>query len=460
MIHLQTRTLPVISAANHEMKFFSQTSSAALSRRQLLQLGLGGLSAASSMSAAAQAASTPASPLPDSTSVSAQQWNAIRAQLVLNPQLAYFDTAGIGPATRAVLVAEYRALEALHTDPQEFLASRYNAQAVQQFCSRVAGWLGCSRDEVTFTSGAQAGMELFANWFNFSAPLQAGDELVICEQLSSAATEFWTRRGQQRGMAVKTLILPSPLTSDAQAIDVLTAGLDQRSRILVVPQVQYGDGARLPVREICALARERKVLSIVDGSLSLGAISVSVADMGCDVFTGSFCHWLNGPRHTGVLYVRSELLSQMPYLSGSIAATLDLNLASWPALVARLPQHFLNYAPQFQALPLALSLQENLGANTVAARIRELSSYARLQMQSLGMPLLTPVPGQMWSNVLALKANRSVAELISYLRHTDQVVAGGFRTHTGDVLRLSFHIYNSFDDIDRLLRGLKRVLHG
>ena len=412
------------------------------------------------MSAAAQAASAPASPLADSAPVSSQQWNAIRAQLVLNPQLAYFDTAGIGPATRAVLVAEYRALEAMHTDPQEFHLSRYNVQAVQQLCGRVAGWLGCSRDEVAFTSGAQAGMELFANWFNFSAPLQAGDELVICEQLSTAATEFWTRWGQQRGMAVKTLILPSPLTSDAQAIDALTAGLDQRSRILVVPQVQHGDGARLPVREICTLARERKVLSIVDGSLSLGAISVSVAGMGCDVFTGSFCHWLNGPRHTGVLYVRSELHSQMPYLSDSIAATLDLNVAAWPALAARLPQQFLNYAPQFQALPLALSLQENLGVNVIAARIRELSSYARLQLQSAGVSLLTPVPGQMWSNVLAIKVSRNVAELINYLRHTDEVIAGGFRTHGGDVLRMSFHIYNSFDDIDRLLRGLKRALHG
>lgn len=436
------------------MKSSSSNYPTAVSRRQLLQLGLGGLSAVSTISSLAQSATSPE----QQPVVASEPWSTVRDQVVLDPQLAYFDTASAGPVIRAVLAAEYRSLEAINTDPQEFFASRFNTQAVRHLCERIATWLNCSREELTLTSGAQSGMELFANSFNFQMPLQAGDELVLGNQLSAAATAFWTRWGQQRGMAIKTLVLPSPLTSDEQVIDAFTAGLNDRSRVVIISHVQHGDGARLPVHEICNLARDRKVLSIVDGTLSLGAMAVSVADMNCDVFTGSFCHWLNGPRHTGVLYVRQQLHSQLPYFSDSLDDMLDLNSAAWPTLLARMPQQFLRHAPQFQALPLALSLQENLGMSVVAARIRELSSYARLQMQSAGMQLLTPVPGQMWSNILAIRTTHDVAEIISYLRHTDRVEIGGFKMTSGNVLRISFHIYNSLDDVDRLIRGLKRTL--
>ena len=96
----------------------------------------------------------------------------------------------------------------------------------------------------------------------------------------------------------------------------------------------------------------------------------------------------------------------------------------------------------------------------IAARIHELSSYARLQMQTANLPILTPAPGEMWSNILVVNAGkRNVAELVNYLRHTDQVMVGEMNLSTGAALRMSFHIYNSFDDVDRLLRGLIRALH-
>ena len=433
-----------------------------LSRRQALGLGLGGLSLGGlSVTALAQTSSPPAATLskPQSAAPGDEQWNNLRSQLMLSPRWAYFDTATAGSATRAVLAAEYRALEALHTDEQEFYAARYNAQAVQQLCSRVAAWLNCSRDEITLTRGAQSGLEQFAQSFTFQPALQPGNELVLCNQLPAAATTFWTQWARQRGLSIKTVMLPSPFLNEAQVVDSFSAALGASSRLMVFSHVQQTDGAILPVRVLSRLARERKVLSIVDGTLSLGAIAISIADMECDVYASSFCHWLDGPQHTGVLFVRPELHPQLPYLSDAMIEMLDLNTASWPHLIAKLPQDFLHFAPQFQALSAALSLQENLGKSLIAARIRELCSYARLQLQSANAQILTPAPGELWSNVLAVNAGRrNVSGLINYLRRTDQVIVGGMNLATGAALRMSFHIYNSFDDIDRLLRGLNRAM--
>lgn len=419
-----------------------------ISRRDLLALGL--------TSAGAVATAQVPEPAPSS-----ERWSELRGQLNLDPRWAYFDTAAAGPATRAVLASEYRALESLHADQQEFYAARLNTMAVQQLCGRVASWLNCSRDELTLTRGAEAGLEQFANWFNFQPALQAGDELILCNQLPSTMITFWTHWARQHGLSIKTVMLPSPLQSSQQAIESFSAALGDRSRIMVFSHVQPGDGAMLPVREISQLARNRKVISIVDGTLMLGAMTLSVSDLGCDVYASSFCHWLNGPRHAGVLYVHKELHAQLPFLSDTIIETLDINTSAWPSLIAKLPQDFVQYAPQFQAVPAALSLQENIGKSVISARIRELSSYARLQLQGANLQVITPVPGELWNHILVINSrDRNTAEIINYLRRTDQLVIGRTRNVSNANLRLSFHIYNSFDDIDRLLRGLVRVLKG
>jgi len=423
------------------------------SRRQAMAMGLASIGAAVSSTVSAQLSSDA------SSSSSSAAWLALRGQLVLNPKLAYFDTATAGPATRAVLAAEYRALESLHTEEQDFYAARYNTQAVQQLCNRIASWLGCSRDELTLTRGAQAGIELFATSFDFQPALQAGDELVLCNQLPPTLQAFWTRWGRQRGLSIKTVMLPSPLLNDAQVTGAFNAALSERSRIVVFSQVQHTDGAILPVRELCTTARNNKTLSIVDGTLALGAMNVSMMELDCDVYVSSFQHWMNGPQHTGVLYVRRDLLNQLPGMPHPLIDMLDLNAASWPTLIGKLPQDFIQYAPQFQALSQSLSLQEGLGRSVVTARIRELCSYARLQLQGTTMQIMTPVPGQMWSNILTVRAATTrAAELVNYLRRTDQVVVGGINIPNGSLLRMSFHIYNSLDDVDRLLRGITRAM--
>jgi len=420
-----------------------------------MAIGLAGLGAAASSGLYAEDSSSDAS-----SSSASGQWQAVRGQLVLNPKSAYFDTAAAGPATRAVLAAEYRALEAQHTDEQDFYAARYNAQAVQQLCIRVASWIGCSADELTLTRGAQAGLQLFATNFDFQPVLQPGDEIVLCNQLSASLQAFWTRWARQRGLSIKTVMLPSPLLNDAQVIGAFNAALSQRSRLVVFSHVQHTDGAILPVAELCRVARENKTISAVEGALALGATNVSMLDFDCDVYASSFTHWMNGPQHTGVLFVRRELLAQLQSLSHPLVEMLDLNTAMWPALIGRLPQDFIDYAPQFQALMQALLLQEGLGKSVITARIRELCSYARLQLQSANMQIMTPVPGQMWSNILTIRAaNPRVADLINYLRRTDQVTIGGMNIPNGSLLRMSFHVYNSLDDVDRLVRGLTRAMH-
>lgn len=428
------------------------------SRRSVLSTGLLGLSAGTLMSSGH--AALPSSD--DSPTAAADpltdQWSWVKAQQVLNSRLAYFDTASFGPTTRAALAAEYRAQEALHTDIQDFYASRYTVTAVQTFCNRVASWLNCAADEITFTRGAQAGLEQVATLLELQPALSSGDELVMCNQLPLTVQSTWAAWARQRGLGVKTVMLPSPLDNSGTAIEAFKAALGERSRILLFSHVQHTDGAVLPVRELCQLAGEHGMISIVEGALALGAMTLSMHDFNCDIYSASFSHWLNAPPHAGVLYVRRESQGLLSYPMTHVSELWDVEPQQWPALLGKLPQDFVQYAPQFQAVPAALALHEGLGRARIEARLRELTLYMRLKLQSSAdIQFLTPTQPGLWSSVLSLRSSRhSGLELSRWLRRNDQAVARGYGQSANSALRVSLHIYNSFDEIDRLVQGLLR----
>lgn len=423
------------------------------SRRSLLGLGAGGLvtSAIAAVPSADDADIATADPLVD-------QWTWAKAQQVVNPRLAYFDTASFAPTTRAALAMEYRAQEALHTDVQDFYATRYTGPAVQALCNRVASWLNCAADEITFTRGASAGLEQVANMLDLQPALSSGDELVMCNQLPLGVQSSWTVWAKQRGLTVKTVMLPSPLQSVAIAVEAFTAALNERSRILLFSHVQHSDGTVLPAHELCRLARERGLFSVVEGDLALGALSISLHELDCDVYSTSFSHWLNAPPHTGVLYVKRESQPRLSFPATNVSELWDVEPSQWPTLIGKLPQDFVQYAPQFQAVPAALALQEGLGRARIEARLRELTLYTRLQLQSSSdIQFLTPTLPGLWASILSLRsARRSGLELARWLRRNDQVMVRGFDQAAGGALRISLHIYNSHDEIDRLVKGLLR----
>ncbi|MGC3981352.1 MAG: aminotransferase class V-fold PLP-dependent enzyme [Steroidobacteraceae bacterium] len=421
------------------------------SRRHLLQLGAlaGGSLIGKPIFSASAATDSGSEPDP---------WNSARTQLVLNPRLAYFDTAQFAPSSRAVLASEYRAQESLHTDPDAFYAERYSASAVQELCKRLSGWLGCNVDELCLTRGALAGLMQCAQTLN----LQSGDEILLAAQLPDSLRRFWQQQARQRSLVLKTISLPVPLHSEAEVLSAFEAAASERSRVLVCSHAQYVDGSILPLRGLCQWARTRNLISMINGSLSLGALQFSLRDLDCDIYGASLCHWLNGPQQTGALYVRAEMQAALLYESVGTAEPLRISRDGWPTLLQRWPTDFIELAPQFQSLSSALTWQENVGRARIEARLRELQLYARLRVQALNdVELLTSTQPGMWLHLLSLRSSkRNAVELASWLKNNDKVIVSGFNaTQDGmNALRVSFHIYNSHDEIDRLMQGLQRAL--
>ncbi len=402
---------------------------------------------------------------------SRELWDWVRAQPVLGTGVVHLDSATAGPALRTALVAEYRSREALNLNYGDYSRMRLSPAAVTQFVERVAAFAGADPDEVTFTNGATESLNIVAN----GLALESGDEVIVTTHEHTAHLHAWLLQARRRGIVVTQVQLPSPAADPEQLLGLLTAAITPRTRVLAFSHVQYTDGTVLPVRELCELARSRNITSVVDGAQAFGMLNFAIRDLGCDFYAASLAKWLNGGQGTGLLFVRRDWLDRLWPLeadgpagwneggSFGLADPADAELRSgWPAALRKFGTSYRYFGPLFDGLGVAFEMQERLGRARIEARIRELAIYAQIRLQEIPeIRILTPVHPSLWAGIMSFSLRGpALRPLAASLAEEDSVVvrhvahsAIGF-----EALRVSTHIYNSHDDVDRLLVGLKRRL--
>ena len=136
--------------------------------------------------------------------------------------------------------------------------------------------------------------------------------------------------------------------------------------------------------------------------------------------------------------------------------------ASWPATLRKLGSTFRYQGPLLNALEATLDVHERIGRERIEARVRELAIYARLRLQQLnGVEILTPAHPAMWNGIMSLRSKKMSSAALADTLLRDQRIATKSVTHPDigfDALRVCLHIFNSHDDVERLLQGLSRPL--
>jgi selenocysteine lyase/cysteine desulfurase len=399
-------------------------------------------------------------------------WSWVRAQQVLEPTVTYLDTAGIGPGLRSALATEYRQLEQFSTDVETYQRTYLSPSALTALTKRLAALLGCQHDEVSITQGATEALSLIAN----GLLLSPGDEVVVTSHAHGSAIYPWLLQAQRRGVVVKQVAFPSPLLGPEQPLGLIASAITDKTRAIAISHVQYTDGAVLPVAEICAFARQRNILTVVDGAQACGSLNVSVGQLGCDFYAASLHKWLNGPHGLGLLYVRRQLIGALApseadsnlgwnVLNRYGQASIDdeTQRAAWPATLAKFGCNTRFLGPKLKALESVLDFREQLGADRIEARIRELAIYARLRLQPLNsFEILTPVQPGMWGGILSLRPKRGTSlEITQRLKRDHRIAASAIVRPAYETVpefsavRVSLHIFNSHDDVDRLVRAVQ-----
>jgi isopenicillin-N epimerase len=368
-------------------------------------------------------------------------WTEMRKQFLIPADEVYLNCGTVGaspwPVLRAVFDGYLETEKMGQADPEDYPIWGYAAW--NEFRDPLARFIGCSRDELALVRNATEANSYIANGLD----LKPGDEVLMSDQEHPGGEQPWNLRAKRYGIVVKKFELPLPPAAPAEILDRLSAAITPRTRVVFVSHITTTTGVVLPVKEICALARSKGILSAVDGAHVVGMLRLDVKALGCDMYTSSPHKWLLAPKGSGFLYVRDEVIDR---LWNTIVS------AGWddPKIRAERFQRIgSSNVPSLWGLRAAVTLAESIGLERIEKRQRALCDRLLGEMVKRGAVSWTSPDPSLRGAIATVNVPpiaRMELEKWMWARHRIRIRGG-----EPSKLRLSTPYYLLPRDIDRFL---------
>ncbi|MFT3771494.1 MAG: aminotransferase class V-fold PLP-dependent enzyme [Minicystis sp.] len=358
----------------------------------------------------------------------------------------YLNFAAHGLLPRVAAQAVERAMEAKarphRGEDASFFESASRARA------RMASLLGASGDDIALVTGAGAGAATLASAIDW----RPGDEVVLARGDFPVQLATWQPLEARHGVRVRIAEPRGPFV----CADDLAAALTPRTRVVSVSHVRFDDGSLLEVEPLAAACRARGVVLVLDVSQSCGALPIDVGRLGADVLIGAGYKYLLGPWGTGFLWMRRELLDALPpspfnWIAQGVDRFSALSYSDPRPAGGAMRFDAAEYASPYNfnlaAMAAALELVVRASPSIVLAHARTLVDRLFAGLPAPCVPA-SPLPAAARGSFGCFTAGswQASAALFDRLRREGVIVA--FREGR---IRVAPHLYNSADDIDRLL---------
>ncbi len=378
--------------------------------------------------------------------------------------LVYLDTAASAQKPRAVIdaVAEFYRHGYANIHRGLYQLSVGATRRYEDAREKVRGFLSAAdAREIVFVRNATEAINLVAMSWGRQA-VGAGDEIVISNMEHHANIVPWQQLCAEKGAVLRVI----PVNDRGELeLDAFEALLSDRTKLVAVVHVSNALGTINPVREIVATARARGIPTLLDGAQAVPHMAVDVQDLDCDfyVFSG---HKLFGPSGIGVLYGRLALLESMPpFLTGGEmieSVTLEKSTFKPP------PERFEAGTPDIAGaigLGVAIDWVQSVGLDRIAAWEAELLAHATAALERIpGLHIVGTAADKaaVVSFVLDAAHPHDVATVLDQEgvavragHHCAQPIMDRFGVAA--TTRASFSVYNTREDVDALVRAVRRV---
>jgi len=239
--------------------------------------------------------------------------DAVRRELPVLQEVTYLNTGTIGIMAEPVLARHLAAQAAYERAGHTGEAAA--RQGYERARAALSALIGARPDEVALTRNATDGVDLVAA----GLPLSPDDEVLTTNEEHPAVILPWAAAERRGGGRLRLFAISA---DPDETLRNFEAALTPSTRLVVASHVSCETGVRLPIEEICRRCRERGILTLVDGAQSLGQFPVDVVTIGCDFMTGNGHKWLCGPKGTGFLFARADVVGRVQPIHVGAGSTL------------------------------------------------------------------------------------------------------------------------------------------
>lgn len=325
-----------------------------------------------------------------------------------------------------------------------------------------------SVNEIVFTRGTTEGLNLIASSFS-EAFMQEGDEVIVSTVEHHSNIVPWQLQQPRKGIVLKVIPMDDNGAMDLQAFEKM---ISHKTKIVSISHVSNVLGTINPVEEVIRIAHEHNIPVVVDGAQSTPHFKVDMQQLNCDFFVFSG-HKVYGPTGIGVLYGKEAWLDKLPPYQGG--GEMIEHVSFEKSTFERPPLKFEAGTPDYIAttgLATALDYVSALGMDAIQRHEEELTRYAISQLQMIEGMKLFGVPSH--ADVTRLHHDAVISFQLRDIHHMDMgtlLDRLGIAIRTGHhcaqplmnrlgvlgTSRASFALYNTKDEVDALVAGIKRI---
>jgi len=369
-----------------------------------------------------------------------------REDFLIRDDIIFFNHGSFGACPKRVF-ERYQAWQLeLERQPIDILLRR-RSELMGGARARIADYFNVPRDEIVFVTNATTGLSRAVR----SLPLQPGDEILTTDHEYGAVNRLLDFVAAQTSARIVRSEVRMPYIADAALVDDLFADVTANTRAIVISHITSPTSLIFPVERVCQRARERGILTIIDGAHAPGQLPVDLSAIGADMYCGNFHKWLCAPKGSGFLHVRPEhhtLIDPLVVSHGVYDGSSFVERNEWLGT---------QDIAAFLTVPAAIDYQREHNWREVTAECHRMALLAQARLcEHYG---LAPLSENQFSQMVTIPLPDCDVDLARgrlYDEYRIEVPVGRFADQCE--IRVSVQAYNTIDEIERLIDALTTLI--
>ena len=371
-----------------------------------------------------------------------------KSKFMLDPEIVYLNHGSFGACPKNIFNSLIKYQKLLEFEPVKHLAHDV-FEYLEKSRESLGNYINCNKDDVVFSPNPSTALNTVIR----SLDLNDGDEILTTNHEYGALDKTWKYICKKTGAKYIQKTIPLPLESKEDFINNFAEGITKKTKVIFLSHITSPTALIFPVKEICKIAREKNILSIIDGAHAPAQINLDISDINPDIYVGACHKWMCSPKGVSFLFSKKEYQNK-----------IDPLVISWGYEPDKINNNqFIDYhqwqgtrdMSAFLTIPETINFLEKNNWREVTKECYKINLWAKKEINSLlnEEELSTDeFNGQMCSFYYKSKKDLNDFNIKFYLKYKIQLPFIEWNDKT--LFRISIQAYNSKNDINVLLNAL------
>jgi len=378
--------------------------------------------------------------------------DSLNNQFLIRKDVTYLNFGSFGACSKPVFERYQQFQLELEQEPVQFITVS-GPRYLQESRKALGQYLNAHEDDLVFVPNPSYAVNIIAKSF----PLKTGDEVLATNIEYGACDKAWTYYCKKAGAIYKRHQIRLPVESKEDFIEQFISAITDRTKLIFISQITSTTALRIPVEEICALAKQKDIMVFVDGAHAPGHLPVDLQKLNVDMYTGACHKWMMTPKGCSFLYVKKQWQSMFDPLVVSWGYN-----ALYPSQSQFLDYHQMQGTRDFSAfltVPWALQFMKENNWQEVAAHYRKMTQNNATELcKLLNAKPIAPVNDDFTLQMYSAEIKTSQPEkLHQYFFDEYKIEIPVMRQENKVYLRYSLNAFNTQEDLDKLFGSIEKI---